>query len=233
MRTHRWDLGPGTVYVLEAPAESASLKPALRKLISPRALELFGGFPASFEALAARTSNATWAAWLREAATSRASIAVYDLRPGAGMPSKAWLELDFRRRDTDRVPWRVLVDGQTGAPPHCPSALAEIYEAIGGVATQYGASGTLIPPDEVRPLSEMGGEVDHLFDSAHGAALTRAEGREWYAYYETSGDYLCYRRDGLSRWFGFESVSADALKPTEHFVEEFLSTLLARTWLQG
>lgn len=234
MRRERYDLGPGSVHVLESPDEVGALPQRLRALVPPRMIELWRELPRSFEELAEGATIAALASWLREAAASRASVRVYDPKP-PGMPPRAFLELGFGLRPTagGDLPWSVLVDCRTGTPPLCPPALAEVYERLGGLVTQYGASGTLVPPSEVVPLAAKAREAPHLFDPALGGELTLEEARGWCPWFEADGDYLCYRGDGMSRWFGFEWGNAGELVPTGECVEELFRCLGEKRYFHG
>ena len=228
-----YDLGEGKVFVLDAADDIGELPARLRKLVPPRMLELCQGFPGSFAKLASGVTTPAFAEWLESAGDASARIAVYDVR--RGMPKKAFLELDFGERATagGMLPWTVLVDALTGAPSGCPAPLAEVYDRIGGLATQYGASGTLISPPDAKPLDELGDSVAHLFDERLGAELTRGEARAWIPWYECDGDYLCYQADGRSRWFGFEWVEKRELVSTESCIEALFRALLAKENFHG
>lgn len=228
----------GPIYVIDDPSELRQLEPRLRKLVPKRLSDLACAFPTSILSLAEQVKSPALSTWLRQAAKSRASITVYDPLTGTGAMPKAFLEFDFGLRPSrgGLSRWLVLVDGEVGVAPHCPPALAEVYRGLGGIQTQYGASGYLIDPRTVRSLAKMGGEVDHLL-APNLCARTRPRGlmgrvdpKIWYAYFAADGDYLCYRRrDGRSRWFGLEhAVGPQPLVSTRSCVEKLFHALIAK-----
>jgi hypothetical protein len=230
MRVGDFELGEGKVYALESVRELSELRPRLRKLVPPQMVRLAEGFPGTFRDLAGQMSSKSVAAWLRAAAKSRAAIVAYD---PIDFAPKAFLELDFGLRPTagGDLPWIVLVDCVTGAPERCPAALRAIYASLGGIQTQYGASGTLISPSEVRPLSKLRPEAPHLFEmDLIGAGVRPAD---WFAYFECDGDYLCYRADGRSRWFGMEWGSSSRLISTRRCVDDLFESLRAKRYFNA
>jgi hypothetical protein len=221
--------GSGTVYELEAPHEVSQLPDQLRSLVPESMLTALGGFPSSVESLASTVTTPAFAKWLRSAARSQASILVYDVVPHTGMPSKAFLKFDFGPREGNRWNWAVLADFQTGRPEHCPPSLAEVYTSVGGITIYYGESGSLLSPAEVTPLAQADGYVDTRLVGDPPEEDPYA----WWAWFEANGDYLCYRTDGASRWFGIESVDSYEPAPTAQFVEKMFSAFLAKKRFNG
>lgn len=70
---------------------------------------------------------------------------------------KALLSIDFgpAAHPGGISDWYVLIDcaGAASGGATSPPALGAVHDAIGGLWTQYGASGHLLSPAEVKPLS--------------------------------------------------------------------------------
>jgi Leucine-rich repeat (LRR) protein len=228
---HREDtaVDDGEIYYLDTPHELGNLDERLQGLVSARMLDVLSGFPASVSSLAEATVIPSLSAWLRSAARSRGSIAVYDSTNY--FPAKAFFEFDFgvTMSTRGRRPWKVLVDFETGRPEHCPPSLAEVYQMLGGIQIQYGASGTLISPREAKPISLTLPDAEELF---YFDADT-VDPDEWWPWFECDGDYLCYHPSGESRWFGSEWGAPTNPMSTDRCVEDLFWVLLANKSFNG
>ena len=221
MQSNPWELGPGTVHSLRNVTELDQLSPALRDLVPSHMRELFEDSASTLTALADRIDLPSYAQWLRAAANSKTTIEVYDLPPGAGMPSVALLSFDFGTYTNPHgtFPWRLAATCKVGAPPQCPASLAAVWDSLGGIYEQYGGSGYLLEPDGVTSLAEMGDEVEHLLAQDEDSVMSREEARAWTPYFAADGDYLCYRADGASRWLGSEWGTSDKPRDAASFID--------------
>lgn len=226
VRSQPWDLGPGLVLSLANIEDLDQL--SQRDLVPTHMRELFANAPSALVALADRADIAGYAQWLRSAATSTISIEIYDLPPGAGMPSAALLTFDFGTYTTPHgsFPWRLAATCTVGAPSQCPAGLAEVWNTLGGIYEQYGGSGYLLDPESARPLASMGDEVEHLLAEDGDPVMSRQEARAWTPYFAADGDYLCYGTDGSSRWVGSERGASDEPRETAAYIDA-----LFRCWL--
>lgn len=233
VRVRDYDLGDGKVYVLDAPSEVDQIPRRLRELVPARMLDVFARFPGSLLEPAARTRIRPFSAWLRQAAASRPSIAVYD--PADNFPARAFLALDFGPRSTagGELPWIVLLDLAAGGPRRRPPALAEVHGVIGGLVLQYGGSGTLISPPEIGTLAKLPRATRDWLFGDDATARARVDPKGWRPWLECDGDYLCYRADGRSRWFGHEWGAPTKMMSTRRCLEDLFTVLLAKREFSG
>jgi len=159
MHREDFDVGAGQVWVLSRSEDWGAVSRSLKRLVPKPMREAFQSFPATFVEQAAGVRHQSLRRFLEACGRGKCRLRLYETEDfgrmallelslvGASQP----LLLDFRtsetrtRRYPPSAPAREL-------PRVVPPALAAVYEACGGIQHQLGASGSLIPPDALRPL---------------------------------------------------------------------------------
>ena len=202
MNREPFEAGQGSVLVLHEPKDWTAVPPPLKRLVPPRMREAFRSFPGTFVALASQARHPGLRRFLEACSKGSCRLRLYETEdfgraallevrlPNAAQPAL----LDFRTTETRTRRFPPSAPS-TDPPIDIPSSLAEVHEALGGIQHQFGASGSLIPPDALRPLPVcwQAGMLD-AFDMeppsrdalqssvAEGLAALRAE-------FEASGDH--------------------------------------------
>ncbi len=160
MRRERFSAGTGKVHILEHPDDWARLAPSLRRVVAPSVRDAWRAFPTSFVERARRARHPGLRRWLTACSRGSCRLRVYDTRD---FGRTALLEvlngralLDFRTAETRTKAFPPSAP-KTEPPPRIPAALAEVYRAVGGIRSELGSSGSLVPPDALRRLPHCWG----------------------------------------------------------------------------
>lgn len=166
MRRERFADGGGRVHILERNEDWARLAPSLRRLVPPVIREAWQTFPRSFEERARRAGHPGLKRWLEACSRGPCRLRIYDTKHFGRAALLEVLEgralLDFRPAET-RTKALPPSAPKSERRARTPAALAEVYRAVGGIRTELNVSGSLVPPDALRPLPRCWGyDDDHL-----------------------------------------------------------------------
>ena len=149
MRQKSFSDGGGTVITLGNSRDWAKLKPTHRRLVSSALRAAFEAGPDYFSAAARQVKHPGLARFCAACARAKPKLEIYDtrLRGRAAFlslkPGKQRLLLDFQSPK------------QVSKGRRLPRELREVYETVGGIALDFGSSGSLISPAELRTLDEV------------------------------------------------------------------------------
>jgi hypothetical protein len=220
MEERPYELG-GVVIEIEHDADLRDLPPEQRALLSDRLLTFWRDPRQSLRRAEERATTPSFRSWLRLAADAKQVLEIY--LPDEYIEPKALLSFDFgpARHPGGTFDWHVLIDCADAAScSTSPPALREVHDAIGGLWTQYGASGHLLSPVEVKPLSRNPGTS---VLKGMGVDLGRLELDQQCAFFDCDGDLLCFGQDARAFWIGQEWGDPDA--PPAMTVDQALDDL--------
>jgi len=167
MRRERFSAGTGKVHILEHPDDWARLAPRLRRVVAPSVRDAWRAFPTSFEERARRARHPGLRRWLTACSRGSCRLRVYDTRDFGRTAllevSNGGALLDFRTAETRTKAFPPSAP-KAEPSPRIPAALAEVYRAVGGIRSELGCSGSLVPPDALRLLPKCWGYDDDTPD---------------------------------------------------------------------
>ncbi len=204
---------------LDAPSEWTELSASQRSLVPNGMRKAFEEGGAFFARAAAETTQKAFARWLLACSERQPQLQLYDTEDfGRLALLRVWPEgptlptlLDFRSPST-RVNHHPPSSGLADRPEHVPEALAEVHATVGAIQHQLGGSGSLIPPDALKPLRKTWPDLPRTNPFNLDVWLSECPGKpsgdrlaKMFPFYEDSGDYLCFEPDGRAMWIGYES----------------------------
>jgi hypothetical protein len=231
MKERAGELG-GVILEIEDDADLRELTAKQRALISDRLLTCWRDPRTSFGRAEKRAPVPSFRSWLRLAAEADRRLEVHV--PERYIEPKALLRFDFEPAKRRAITgWHLLIDCADAADcATSPAALREIHDAIGGLWTQYGASGYLLPPVEVKPLSlNPGRSVLKDMDVDLGDLDLDRQ----CPFFVSDGDLLCFGPDGRAFWVGGEHGDPGAVGPmtVEQALDDMFHVLLSKRYFDS